>query len=45
MEVPLRVEVSLPPGAELVAGATTIGTDLRLDREFLIVFRIGEAGP
>ncbi|MGC9334727.1 MAG: hypothetical protein ACP5JJ_11295, partial [Anaerolineae bacterium] len=45
VHVPLRVRVSLPPGAELVAGSAIVETDLRLDREFLVTYRIGEAGP
>jgi len=45
VDVPLTVEIRLPPGAELVAGPSVVETDLRLDREFLVVFRIEEAGP
>jgi hypothetical protein len=45
VQVPLRLRVSLPPGADLVAGSAIVETDLRLDREFLVTYRIGEAGP
>jgi hypothetical protein len=47
--VPLRVEITLPPGAELVAavpaGLPVVDTDLRTDREFEILFREREEGP
>jgi len=54
--VPLRVEISLPSGAELMnavpadllspAGTMlATSTDLRSDREFEIVFREGKEGP
>jgi hypothetical protein len=45
VDVPLSVEIGLPAGAELVAGPAAVETDLRLDREFLVVFRTEEAGP
>ena len=47
--VPLRVEFTLPPTAELVAarpaGLPVMDTDLRTDRDFEIVFRRGKEGP
>jgi hypothetical protein len=54
--VPLLVEITLPPGAELVdtvpaiqllpkMSSLELTTDLRLDREFEIVFREGKTGP
>jgi hypothetical protein len=45
LDVPLSLDVRLPPGAELVEGLAAVETDLGLDREFLVVFRIEEAGP
>jgi hypothetical protein len=47
--VPIRVEITLPPGAELVqavpADLPEMDTDLRTDREFEIVFRNGKGTP
>jgi len=41
---PLRVEIALPPGAELLeampAEMPVLSTDLRVDREFVIVWRM-----
>jgi hypothetical protein len=46
---PLRVEIRLPPGAELVAtapvGAPMWDSDLRTDRQFKVVYRESESGP
>jgi hypothetical protein len=46
--VPLRVEITLPPGAELVAtapvGAPIWDSDLRTDRQFEVVYRERERG-
>jgi hypothetical protein len=47
--VPLRVEVTLPPGAKLVAttpmGLPALETDLRTDRQFEVVYCERETGP
>jgi hypothetical protein len=47
--VPLRVEVTLPPAAELVAtipaGLPVWDTDLRTDRQFEVVYCARETGP
>jgi hypothetical protein len=47
--VPLRVEITLPPGAELAravpADLPEMDTDLRTDREFEIVFREAMGDP
>jgi hypothetical protein len=47
--VPLQLEVILPPDAELVeampAGVAAVTTNLRVDREFEIVYREGEGPP
>jgi hypothetical protein len=47
--VPLRVEVTLPPAAELVAtisaGLPVLDTDLRTDRQFEVVYCERETGP
>jgi hypothetical protein len=42
--VPLRLEIRLPAGAELVEGSLAVDADLRQDREFLVLFRPGPAG-
>lgn len=42
--VPLRLEIRLPDGAELVQGTLVVETDLREDREFAIVYRLPQAG-
>jgi hypothetical protein len=55
-EVPLRVEIALPPGAQVVdatpaallsPGGTLlpVATDLRTDREFLVVYRQAGTKP
>jgi hypothetical protein len=41
--VPLRLEVRLPDGAELVEGSLVAETDLRQDREFVVVYRPASA--
>jgi hypothetical protein len=45
IDVPLTVEIRVPAGAELLAGSSVIETDLRLDREAMVVFQTEEAGP
>jgi hypothetical protein len=45
VDVPLTVRVRVPAGAELSAGPSVVETDLRLDREMMVVFRTEEAGP
>jgi len=45
VDVPLTAEVRLPIGAKSLAGPSAVETDLRADREFLVVFEIEEAGP
>jgi hypothetical protein len=42
--VPLRLEIRLPAGAELVQGEMAVETNLRQDREFLVVYRLAPAG-
>jgi hypothetical protein len=47
--VPLRIEITLPPGSELVttipASLPVVDTDLRIDRQFEVVYREGGTGP
>ena len=42
--VPLKVEIRLPDGAELVTGSLAVETDLRRDREIVVVYRPLQAG-
>lgn len=42
--VPLRLEIRLPDGAELVLGTLVVETDLRQDREFAVLYRLPQAG-
>lgn len=42
--VPLRLEIRLPDGAELVQGTLVVETDLRQDREFAVLYRLPQAG-
>jgi len=37
--VPLRLEIRLPDGAELVHGSLVVETDLRQDRELVVLYR------
>ncbi len=42
--IPLRLEIRLPNGAELVAGSLAVDTDLRQDRDFVVLYRPQPAG-
>jgi hypothetical protein len=42
--VRLRLEIRLPDGAELVEGSLVVETDLRQDREFVVLYRLPQAG-